>query len=192
MATTSRDTLAGVEREPDWTRFRYGASRVVRLCDAACRRIGSTESRHPRRPAGDWTVPSRLTEVHDGSGSPTPHRCASAPPGSWRSSAGRVLSVGRGRTCVHRRTVEAVSACRLCPRALDRCPSAASDRDVAITPDGPASCTSANNGTQLFVRALDALEPTALAEVSRRRRSSRQMASGSVLLTGQTLKKVSI
>ena len=36
------------------------------------------------------------------------------------------------------------------------------DRDVAITPDGSRVVYVGNNGTQLFVRALDALEPVAV------------------------------
>jgi serine/threonine-protein kinase len=38
----------------------------------------------------------------------------------------------------------------------------AQDRDLAITPDGSRVVYVGNNGTQLFVRALDALEPVAL------------------------------
>ena len=37
-----------------------------------------------------------------------------------------------------------------------------SDRDLAITPDGSRVVYVGNNGTQLFVRALDALEPVAV------------------------------
>jgi serine/threonine-protein kinase len=37
-----------------------------------------------------------------------------------------------------------------------------SDRDVAITPDGAHVIYAGNNGTELFVRALDALEPARL------------------------------
>ena len=36
------------------------------------------------------------------------------------------------------------------------------DRDLAITPDGSRVVYVGNNGTQLFVRALDALEPVAV------------------------------
>ena len=36
------------------------------------------------------------------------------------------------------------------------------DRDLAITPDGSRLVYVGNNGTQLFVRALDALEPLAV------------------------------
>jgi serine/threonine-protein kinase len=36
------------------------------------------------------------------------------------------------------------------------------DRDIAITPDGSRVIHVGNRGTQLFVRALDALEPTAV------------------------------
>jgi len=35
-------------------------------------------------------------------------------------------------------------------------------RDLAITPDGSRIVCVGNRGTQLFVRALDALEPDAL------------------------------
>ena len=37
------------------------------------------------------------------------------------------------------------------------------DRDLALTPDGTHLVYVGNNGTQLFVRALDALEPVAIA-----------------------------
>jgi hypothetical protein len=37
------------------------------------------------------------------------------------------------------------------------------DLDLAITPNGSRAEYSGNNGTQLFVRALDALEPVAIA-----------------------------
>ena len=36
------------------------------------------------------------------------------------------------------------------------------DRDLAITPDGSRVIYVGNRGTQLFVRALDALEPVAV------------------------------
>jgi Tol biopolymer transport system component len=38
-----------------------------------------------------------------------------------------------------------------------------SDRDLALTPDGTHIVYVGNNGTQLFVRALDAIEPVAIA-----------------------------
>jgi serine/threonine protein kinase len=47
------------------------------------------------------------------------------------------------------------------------------DRDVAITPDGSRVVYVGNNGTQLFVRALDALEPVASGDRHRPPRTPR-------------------
>ena len=66
------------------------------------------------------------------------------------------------------------------------------DRDLAITPDGSRIVYVGTNGTQLFVRALDALEPVAVFKGALGDRSSRPTASGSVSSTHDTLKKVAI
>ena len=56
-------------------------------------------------------------------------------------------------------------------------------REIAITPDGSRVVYIGNQGRQVFVRALDALEPTAIASgTSLSTRSSRRTASGSVSL----------
>ena len=47
------------------------------------------------------------------------------------------------------------------------------DRDLALSPDGTHVVYVGNNGTQLFVRALDALEPVAIASGGSRARAIR-------------------
>ena len=67
------------------------------------------------------------------------------------------------------------------------------DHDVAITPDGSRIVYIGNNGTQLFVRALDALEPVALARGELRAPfiSSDGQWVG-YIETGQTIRKVAL
>ena len=61
-------------------------------------------------------------------------------------------------------------------------------RDLALSPDGTHVVYVGNGGTQLFVRALDALEPVAIASgrAAAWRRSSRRMASGSASSTASS------
>ena len=60
--------------------------------------------------------------------------------------------------------------------------------DLALSPDGTHVVYVGNSGTQLFVRALDALEPVAIAtgRPSRGGHSSRQTASGSASSTASS------
>ena len=53
------------------------------------------------------------------------------------------------------------------------------DRDLAITPDGSRVVYVGNRGTQLFVRALDALSPWRCSRARREGCSSPPMANGS-------------
>ena len=91
--------------------------------------------------------------------------------GASRSSAPRPLLVaatvvgdgGRGSPRAR------LNRCRLVSRVCRSRTSGAAaltingiDRDLAITPDGSRVVYVGNRGTQLFVRALDALEPVAV------------------------------
>src|SRR4029077_8463049 len=55
-----------------------------------------------------------------------------------------------------------VSRLPLVPSATAALTISGNDRDLAITPDGSHVVYVGNRGTQLFVRALDALEPVAV------------------------------
>jgi hypothetical protein len=55
-----------------------------------------------------------------------------------------------------------VSRLALAPSASAALTLSGVDRDLAITPDGSRLVYVGNRGTQLFVRALDALDPVAV------------------------------
>jgi hypothetical protein len=61
-----------------------------------------------------------------------------------------------------RRVPPRVSRLQVAPSGTAALTIRGSDRDLAITPDGSRVVYVGNNGTQLFVRALDALEPVAV------------------------------
>ena len=65
--------------------------------------------------------------------------------------------------CVHQRAPSRLSRLQIMPTGTQSLSLSGFDHDVAITPDGSRVVYIGNNGTQLFVRALDALEPVALA-----------------------------
>ena len=76
--------------------------------------------------------------------------------------------------------------CRLVSRVCTIAPSGTAaltingvDRDLAITPDGSRVVYVGNRGTQLFVRALDALEPVAVFTGAPRGPFVSPMANGS-------------
>ena len=161
------DTLARVlEREPDWAscrrRCRPRCARTSRRClqkDPRAARAG-----HRRRPAGAGG------RVRDGAS-------ADGRAGGCRRSRRRVALVGAAAIIasgavigtlvwVAMRPAEPVpprvSRLQVAPSGAAALTITGNDRDLAITPDGSRVVYVGNRGTQLFVRALDALEPVAV------------------------------
>ena len=159
------DVLASVlAREPDWTLLPHGLSPIIGTFLKRClhkdrkQRIGDAQSfRLALEGAFDTheTTPS--------SGAQTPRR--------WRERVAWagviVLLIALVSTLammyVRTQTASKVSRLQITPTGTAALSLSAFDQDLAITPDGSRVVYVGNNGTQLFVRALDALEPVALA-----------------------------
>ena len=187
------DTLAAVLRgEPDWAALPATVPAAIRTLMQRLPCEGSTSARRrhrgravrPRRPCECRTRHGRARQRRDDRATTS----AVAPPRDadgrghrgWRRRwHGRLArdAPDRGRT-------SRVSLSR--QRVRRRCPWTLSRRDLAITPDGThiVYIGAGTTGAQLFVRALDQLEPTPLVGLgSPRARSSRRMDNGSASST---------
>jgi eukaryotic-like serine/threonine-protein kinase len=90
---------------------------------------------------------------------------------TWLAAALIVVAVAGAGAWLASRSPEAplrVSRLAIAPTGSAMPSVGGNDRDLAITPDGTRVVYVGNNGTQLFVRALDQLEPTVLATGSPR------------------------
>ena len=160
------DTLARViEREPDWARCR-------RRCRPRCRTSsGAVCRKDPRQRVQATSATSRLAlEGAFDTAVPQPGRA------SRRSRSGaRVALVGSRRHRERRdlgtlvwaamrpaTVARRVSRLQVTPSGTAALSIGWNNRDLAITPDGSRVVYVGNRGTQLFVRALDALAPVAV------------------------------
>jgi serine/threonine-protein kinase len=158
------DTLAAVLRgEPDWTAFPASALQAILTLVQRC-----LEKDRSRRIADISTARYVLTEsasfiptgapVSPATSSPPWWRLATIPAATWllgigMAGAGVWLATRPPAPRVTRLTMETQGTAAL----------SFVDRDLTFTPDGSRIIYVGNNQTQLFVRPLDALEPTVLA-----------------------------
>ncbi len=104
---------------------------------------------------------------------PGPVAAAAPPPSRWKNAtlyAGPALVVGAVLAAAATWAVMRPAPSRILRTTIaaagEAAPSTAGGDIVAITPDGSRVVYVGNNGTQLFVRALDSLEPAAIASGS--------------------------
>jgi serine/threonine-protein kinase len=155
-------TLARVlEREPDWTRLPATLSSVLRTYLVRCMQ---KDPRQRVQAVGD--VRLALVGAFEASASPT----AAPVVAPWR----RLVLVGASAIVAGGVIVGSLTwvAMRQQPPRVSRLQVASSgesgpsvgynDRDLAVTPDGSRLVYIGNQGTQIFVRALDSLEPVAV------------------------------
>jgi eukaryotic-like serine/threonine-protein kinase len=155
-------TLARVlEREPDWSRLPTAVTPVLRTYLARCLQ---KDPRQRVQAIGD--VRLALDGAFEASVPPTAVPVAGT--GRRRLAlAGVPLLVGGAIVgsltwAAMRQPSPRVSRLQVAPSG-DSAPSVSyNDRDLAITPDGSRLAYVGNAGTQIFVRALDALEPVAV------------------------------
>ena len=158
------DTLARVlEREPDWARLPATLSPALRTY---LRRCLQKDPRQRVQAIGD--VRLALEGAFE---TAVPQTAAPAVVAQWRrvalvgvaasSRAARSSARWCGSPCARPSRRLASRAC-ITPSGAAALTINGIDRDLAITPDGSRLVYVGNNGTQLFVRALDALEPVAV------------------------------
>ena len=140
--------------------------RFARCCSVVCKDRRHRSPTSPRR-CSSWSRPraSRRQSGRHRSRRCRADRCGGAssrpwPPRLWppRSWAPAVWFATRPADPVPPR----VSRLPITPSGAAALTINGSDRDLAITPDGSRVVYVGNRGTQLFVRALDALEPVAV------------------------------
>ena len=157
------ETLARViEREPDWTRLPATLSPALRTYIKRCLQ---KDPRQRVQAIGD--VRLALEGAFDSALAQT---AAPAVAAGWRRVAlvGVAASVAAGAiagTVVWLATRPApprVSRLQIAPSGTAALTINWNDRDLAITPDGSRLIYMGNQGTQIFVRALDALAPSAM------------------------------
>jgi serine/threonine-protein kinase len=160
------ETMARIlEREPDWTRLPATLSPAVRTY---IRRCLQKDPRQRVQAIGD--VRLALEGAFETAVSPTTAPAVAVP---WRRVAvvavaatfaggaviGTLLWVAMRQA---EPTPPPVSRLQLTPSGTSALSLFWNNRDLAITPDGSRVVYVGNRGTQLFVRALDALAPTAV------------------------------
>ncbi len=157
------DMLARVlEREPDWTRLPTTLSPVLRTYLARCLQ---KDPRQRVQAIGDIRL-----ALEGAFETAVPQTPAAPVVAQWR----RVALVGLAAVIASGAIVGSLTwvAMRQPPLRVSRLQIASAggsepsvgynDRDLAITPDGSRLIYVGNRGTQIFVRALDALEPVAV------------------------------
>jgi eukaryotic-like serine/threonine-protein kinase len=160
------DTLANVLKvDPDWSALPSEIPPAIRTLLQSC----LTKDR--RRRVAD--ISTALFVLENGASLAPPAGTASvaAPPPRplWRRAAALtagalVVAVvaGTGVWFATRPVPPRVSRLAFAPSGTSALAISGIDRDLAITPDGSRLVYVGNRGTQLFVRALDALEPAAV------------------------------
>ena len=160
------DTLANVlKREPDWSALPASVPASIRALLRRC-----VEKDRRKRVADVSTALFAIDEQASLSGSVAASAARLPRRSLWRRIA--VLTAGALVGAAVATTLTWV-ATRPVPPRVSRLPLASSgatalningtERDLAITPDGTHVVYVGNSGTQLFVRALDALAPVAIA-----------------------------
>ena len=159
------ETLARViEREPDWARLPATLSPSLR---AYLRRCLQKDARQRVQAIGDVRL------ALEGAFETAPLQHAPAGVAGWRrfalvGVAAIIVSAAIISTLVwlNLRRAEPVpprvSRLQLTPAGDAALTTSWNDRDLAITPDGSRLVYVGNRGTQIFVRALDALAPVAV------------------------------
>ena len=165
------EVLASVlAREPDWTRLPSTLSPALGTYVKRCLH------KNPKQRIGDvQDVRLALEERVEAAASSPAAPVVVTQPAGWRRVATLVASaVMSGRRRWRGVGLHAPTRCRAASRlaaaghALERgaltmsAQRGVDDRDLAITPDGSRLIYVGNRGTQLFVRALDALEPVSV------------------------------
>jgi serine/threonine-protein kinase len=160
------ETIARVlEREPDWARLPATLSPALRIYIKRCLQ---KDPRQRVQAMGD--VRLALEGAFETS---SPHTAAPTVVAGWRRIAlvGIAAAIAGGAIIGTLVWLAASRAQPVPPRVsrLQLTPAGAAavsinwnDRDLAITPDGSRLLYIGNNGTQIFVRALDALAPAAV------------------------------
>ena len=163
------DTIVSVmSKEPDWNELpptvSTGIRRLLRQClekdpkrrldSAAAVRIALDEASPSGGDAGSVSPEPRVTSRRRG----WRHTVAWSTTAAVLAAAAVVIVWAPWRAApaprITRTTITTTGAAALTING--------SDRDLALSPDGSHVIYVGNNGTQLFVRALDALEPTLL------------------------------
>ena len=162
------DVLASVlAREPDWSLLPAGLSPTLATYIKRCLQ------KDPKQRMGDVQSIRLALEGAFETVAPRPDTAARMPPSTgWRRAAALtggaiVVAVIGGAVAwvATRPTAPAplrISRLSLAPSGTSALTINGTNRDLAITPDGSRVVYVGNNGTQLFVRALDALEPVAV------------------------------
>jgi len=155
--------VAVLRKEPDWTTLPANVPALVRTLLRRC-----LEKDRKRRLDSAAAARLEIDEVSVG-GSVTAPTAPLAPRPLWRRvvtpvAAALVTStvVGAGVWFATRPVPPRVSRLSLASSGTAALSISGNDRDLAITPDGSRLVYVGNRGTQLFVRALDALEPVAV------------------------------
>ncbi len=152
--------VAVLSKEPDWNALPASVPASIRALLRRC-----LEKDRRTRVADIAAARFALDEHASLGGSPTP-----LPPRPlWRRVVSSVAAalvtsavVGAGVWFATRPAPPRVSRLALAPLGTVALTISGIDRDLAITPDGSRIVYVGNRGTQLFVRALDALEPAAV------------------------------
>ena len=157
------ETLARViEREPDWARLPATLSPALRTY---LRRCLQKDPRQRVQAIGD--VRLALDGAFE---TAAPQTAAPAVAAQWRRVAlvGVAAMIASGAIIgtlvwvAMRSTPPRVSRLQLTPAGAAALSIGWNDRDLAITPDGSRLIYVGNQGTQIFVRSLDALAPVAV------------------------------
>jgi serine/threonine-protein kinase len=159
------DVLGAVTRlDPDWTALSSDVPQSIRTLLLGCL-VKDRRTRIADIAAALFVLDHQtgLTAAGTGAAASLPRRPL------WRRIA--VLTVGALMVAAitgvavwlaTRPAAPRVSRLPLAPSATAALTISGNDRDLAITPDGSRVVYVGNRGTQLFVRALDALEPVAV------------------------------
>ena len=190
------DTIASIMRgEPNWSALPADTPPNVRLLLESC----LTKDRQQR--AADIAVVQFLLSDRAmvTSTAPTPSAVARTP--GWRRvlpwTAAGIFGLALITALLAWSPWRAVTTPRVTRMTITTsAPAALSvnglDRDVALSPDGTHVVYVGNNTTQLFVRALDALEPVAIASGGARGPFVSPDGQWVGFVSGTTLRKVAI
>jgi serine/threonine-protein kinase len=157
------ETLARViEREPDWARLPATLSPALRTY---LRRCLQKDPRQRVQAIGDLRL-----ALEGAFETGVPQAAAPAVVPQWRrvAFAGVAAIIASGAIVgtlvwvATRPPLPRVSRLQITPSRTAALTIGWNDRDLAITPDGSRLIYVGNQGTQIFVRALDALEPVAV------------------------------